>query len=328
MRNRSVALLIAVSFSVGVIASAPAVSATPSAYPTKPIRFVVGFPPGGGNDALTRVIAPKLSDKFGVPVVIDNRPGAGGNLAAQLTAVAPADGYTILMISSSHPIQRLLKKGLPYDPIKDFSGVAQLVVYRSLLVTFPGFPAQTVKDIIALAKAKPGQLNFISSGNGTGSHLAGELFKTAAQVQMTHVTYKGGAQALVDLTAGRVEMMFSPLVPVLAHLKSGRLRGVAVTSTNRSRIFPDLPTIAEAGLPGFEFVSWYGVLAPAGAPSDVIARLNAAMNEIMRSPDVTERVHSEDMDVINRTPKQFDDVRKEMVVKWTKVVEQTGLVAD
>lgn len=325
---RKLAVAIGMGSLAGVLVSVPALAASAKPYPTKPIRFVVGFPPGGGNDALTRVIAPRLSDKFGVPVVIDNRPGAGGNLAAQLIAVAPPDGYTILMISSSHPIQGLLKKGLPYDPIKDFAGVAQLVVYRSLLVTFPGFPATTVKEIIALARAKPGQLNFVSSGNGTGSHLAGELFKNATQVQMTHVTYKGGAQALVDLTAGRVEMMFSPLVPVLSHLKTHRLRGIAVTSTNRSRIFPDLPTIAEAGVPGFEFVSWYGVLAPAGAPMDVIAKLNGAMNEIMRLPDVTERAHSEDMDVINRTPKQFDEVRRAMVVKWTKVVKETGMVAD
>jgi tripartite-type tricarboxylate transporter receptor subunit TctC len=324
MTNATAALLLACS----LIAAAPVHSATTKPFPVKPIRFIVGFPPGGGNDALTRLITPKLSDKLGVPVVIDNRPGAGGNLAAQLTATAPADGYTILMISSSHPIQGLLKKNLPYDPIKDFAGMAQLVVYRSLLVVYPGFPAASVKDVIALAKSKPNQLNFISSGNGTGSHLAGELFKTAANVQMTHVPYKGGAQALVDLTAGRVEMMFTPLVPVLSNLKSGRVRGIAVTSTNRSRIFPDLPTIAESGLPGYEFVSWYGVLAPAATPNDVIAKMNSTMNEAMQSSDVIERVHAEDMDIIRSTPKQFDAVRREMVVKWTKVVKETGLVAD
>jgi tripartite-type tricarboxylate transporter receptor subunit TctC len=313
---------------IALVAAAPAQSAETKQFPVRPIRFIVGFPPGGGNDALTRLIAPKLSDKLAVPVVIDNRPGAGGNLAAQLTATAPPDGYTILMISSSHPIQGLLKKNLPYDPIRDFSGVAQLVVYRSLLVVFPGFPAASVKEIIALAKAKPGQLNFVSSGNGTGSHLAGELFKNAANVQMTHVAYKGGAQALVDLTAGRVEMMFSPLVPVLSQLKSGRVRGIAVTSLNRSRIFPELPTIAESGVPGYEFVSWYGVLAPAAASPDALAKLNATLNDAMQSSDVVERVHAEDMDVIRSTPKQFNDVRREMVVKWTKVVKQTGIVAD
>jgi tripartite-type tricarboxylate transporter receptor subunit TctC len=195
-------------------------------------------------------------------------------------------------------------------------------------VVSPALPASSVKDIIALAKARPGQLNFVSSGNGTGSHLAGELFKTAAQVQMTHVAYKGGAQALVDLTAGRVEMMFSPLVPVLSNLKAGRVRGIAVTSLNRSRLLPELPTIAESGVPGFEFVSWYGVLAPAAAPASVLTTLNTALNQTMKSPEVTERVHAEDMDVLDRTPQQFDKVRRDMVATWTKVVKQTGLVAD
>lgn len=299
-----------------------------SAYPTKPIRFLVGFPPGGGNDALARVVGPKLSEKLGRAVVIDNRPGAGGNLAAEMTARAPADGYTILIASSSHPIQGLLKKGLPYDPHKDFAGISQLVVYRSLLVVALNFAGTSVKSVIALAKSKPGQLNFISSGNGTGSHLAGELFKVAAQVDMTHVAYKGGGQALVDLVAGRVEMMFSPLVPVLPHLKAGRLRPVAVTSLTRSRLMPELPTINEAGVPGYEFVSWYGVLAPAGTPKPVVAKLNKTLNDSMRLPDVTERAHSEDMDVIDRTPAQFDEVRRAMIVKWEKIIKQTGIEAN
>ena len=299
-----------------------------SAYPAKPIRLLVGFPPGGGNDALARLVAPKLSEKLGRPVVIDNRPGAGGNLAAELTARAPADGYTILIASSTHPIQGLLKKGLPYDPQKDFAGVAELVVYRSLLVVAPNFAGTTVKTIIAMAKAKPGQLNFISSGNGGGSHLAGELFKVAAQVDMTHVAYKGSGQALVDLVAGRVEMMFSPLVPVLAHIKAGRLKPVAVTSLNHSRLMPELPTISEAGVPGYEFVSWYGILSPAATPKPVIAKLNAALNDSMRAPDVTERAQSEDMDVLDRTPAQFDDVRRAMIGKWAKIIRQTGIQAD
>lgn len=322
-----IATLCVVSFGHADAASRQA-EADAAAYPAKPIRFIVGFPPGGGNDALARIVGPKLSDKFGRTVVIDNRPGAGGNLAADLTAKAPSDGYTILMISSSHPIQGLLKKGLPYDPIKDFAGVVQLVVYRSLLVVHPGFAATSVRNLVALAKSKPGQLNFVSSGNGTGSHLAGELFKVAAQVDMTHVPYKGGGQALVDLVAGRVEMMFSPLVPVLPHLKTGRLRPVAVTSVTRSRLMPELPTISEAGVPGYEFVSWYGILAPAGTPKAVIAKLNTAIGGIMQLPDVAERAHSEDMDVIRRTPQQFDEVRAAMVAKWEKVIRQMGIRAD
>lgn len=330
MRQLVAAVLatIVVSSLACVHADVSRADAEASAYPAKPIRFLVGFPPGGGNDALARVVGPKLAEKFGKTVVIDNRPGAGGNLAAEMTAKAPADGYTILIVSSSHPIAGLLKKGLPYDPHKDFAGVAQLVVYRSLLVTYPGFAGTTVKDIMALAKSKPGQLNFVSSGNGTGSHLAGELFKVNAQVNMTHVAYKGGAQALIDLMAGRVEMMFSPLVPVLPHLKTGRLRPIAVTSLNHSHLLPELPTIAEAGVPGYEFVSWYGVLAPAGTPRALVAKLNQALNEIMRLPDVTERAQAEDMDVLERTPQQFDDARKAMIGKWQKIIKQTGIEAN
>jgi tripartite-type tricarboxylate transporter receptor subunit TctC len=294
-------------------------------YPTKPIRLLVGFPPGGGNDALARVVGPRLAEKLGKPIVIDNRPGAGGNLAADMTAKAPADGYTILIASSTHPIAGLLKKDLPYDPQKDFAGVSQLVVYRSLLVVYPGFPGKTVKDLIAAAKAKPGQINFVSSGNGTGSHLAGELFKVAAQVDMTHVPYKGGAQAALDLVAGRVETMFSPLVPVLAHIKAGRLRPVAVTSLNRSRLLPELPTISDAGVPGYEFVSWYGILAPAVTPRAVVSKLNGALNDVMRQPEVTERAHAEDMDVMDTTPAQFDQVRRAMIVKWDKIIKATGI---
>ena len=294
-------------------------------YPVKPIRLLVGFPPGGGNDALARLVAPRLAEKLGKPIVIDNRPGAGGNLAAELTAKAPADGYTILIASSTHPIARLLKKDLPYDPQKDFAGVSQLVVYRSLLVVYPGFPGKTVKDLIALAKAKPGQINFSSSGNGTGSHLAGELFKVAAQVDMTHVPYKGGAQAALDVVAGRVETMFSPLVPVLAHIKSRRLRPVAVTSLNRSRLLPELPTISDSGVPGYEFVSWYGILAPAATPRVIVAKLNQALNDVMRQPEVTQQAHAEDMDVIDGTPAQFDQLRSTMVAKWEKIIKATGI---
>lgn len=306
-------------------ASGPAAADT---FPSRPIRLMVGFPPGGGNDSLARLVAPKLSEKFGHNVVVDNRPGAGGNLAADLLTRAPTDGHTLLIASSSHPIQGLLKKNLPYDPIKDFAGVAQLVVYRSLLVVHPGLPAQSVKEIIALAKAKPGQLNFASSGNGTGSHLGAELFKVAAGVEMTHITYKGGAQALLDLMAGRVETMFSPLVPVLPHLKNNRLRPVAVTSLNRSRLLPELPTIAEAGVPGYEFVSWYGILAPAKTPRPLVQKLNAAFNDAMRQPDVTARAHSEDMDVLATSAQDFDKVRRDMVVKWTRIVKLTGIEAN
>ena len=325
-------VMVLAAIAAGVFGQAHAASSAAEsdagAYPTKPIRLLVGFPPGGGNDALARLVGPKLSDKLGKPVVIDNRPGAGGNLAADMVAKGPTDGYTILIASSTHPIAHLLKKGLPYHPHNDFAGVAQLVVYRSLLVVAPNFQGTTVKSVIDLARAQPGKLNFVSSGNGTGSHLAGELFKVHTKVDMTHIAYKGGAQALVDLVAGRVEMMFSPLVPVLPHLKAGRLRPVAVTSLNRSRLLPELPPIAEAGVPGYEFVSWYGIMAPVKTPRPIVAKLNRAINESIQLPDVTERAHSEDMDVLNRSPAQFDEVRRAMIVKWEKIIKMTGIEAN
>lgn len=302
----------------------PLHAAETARYPTKPIRFLVGFPPGGGNGAIARLISPGLAERLGVPVVIDNRPGAGGNVAADITAKAPKDGYTILVASSSHPIQGLLKSGLPYDPVRDFAGVSLLVVYRSILVVPPSVQATAVNDIIAMARAKPGALNFASSGSGTGSHLGGELFKAAAKVDMTHIAYKGGGQAVVDLLAGRVDMMFSPLVPVLPHIRANRLRPIAVTSTNRSPLLPELPTIAESGVPGYEFVSWYGVMAPAGIPSEIATRISGEIKVVMQRPDVLKQTRSEDMDTIASSPAEFDTVRSATIPKWEKIVKQPG----
>jgi tripartite-type tricarboxylate transporter receptor subunit TctC len=317
-----------IAFAILSTTTSAATTAVDTDYPAKPIRVIVGFPPGGGNDEIARIVGPKLAEKSGRAVVIDNRPGAGGNLAAELTAKAPADGYTILVISSSHPIQGLLKKNLPYDPVRHFAGVAELVVYRSLLVTFPGVPANSIAELIALAKAKPGQINFVSSGNGSASHLAGELFKVSAQLNITHVPYKGSSPALIDLIAGRVQMMFSPLVPVLPHIKTNRLRALAVTSLARSRLLPDLPTINEAGVVGYEFVSWYAIVAPGATPRAVIGKLNALLNQVMQLPEITERLQGEDMDVVRKTPQEFDAVRAAMLVKWSKIIKQTGIQAD
>ncbi len=319
---------LSIAFATASTIASAATTAVDTDYPAKPIRVIVGFPPGGGNDEIARIVGPRLAEKSGRAVVIDNRPGAGGNLAADLTAKAPADGYTVLVISSSHPIQGLLKKNLPYDPVRDFAGVAELVVYRSLLVTFPGVPANSIADLIALAKAKPGQINFVSSGNGSASHLAGELFKVSAQVNITHVPYKGSSPALIDLIAGRVQMMFSPLVPVLPHIKANRLRPLAVTSLARSRLLPELPTINESGVPGYEFVSWYAVVAPAATPRAVVGKLNALLNQAMQMPEVAQHLQGEDMDVVHKTPQEFDAVRAAMLVKWSKIVKQTGIQAD
>lgn len=330
--NRVAGTAVAVLFTVAAAGSAPAASgagaASAESYPAKPIRFLVGFPPGGGNDTMARMFGQKISERLGRPLVIDNRPGAGGNVAADLTAKTLPDGYTILMISSSHPIQGLLKKNLPYDPIRDFSGIAQLVVYRSLIVVHPGVPVNSVRELITLAKARPGALNFVSAGAGSGSHLAGELFKLAAGVDMTHVPYKGTAQALTDLMGGRVQMMFTPLAPVIPQLQAGKLRAIAVTSSKRSRILPDLPTIAEAGVPGYEFTAWYGIVGPAALPAAIAAKINAAAAYAMESPDIRDRLLAEDMDLIKRTPAEVDAVRKADYAKWARIVKQTGIQAE
>ena len=292
-----------------------------AAYPAKAVRFVVGFPPGGGNDTIARMMGLKLAEHFGQAIVIDNRPGAGGIVAGELTAHAPADGYTILMMSSSLTIQRLLKTDLPYDPLTDFAGVARLAAYRSVLVTHPSVAATSVRELVALAKARPGTLNFASSGYAVGSHLAGELFKIAAGVDITHVPYKGTGPASSDLLSGRIQMMFAPVVPLLQHVQSGRLRALGVTSLTRSRIMPELPTIAEAGVPGYEFVGWYGVVVPARTPREVIARLNAGIMRVMQTPYIGARLDAEDMEFTTATPDAFNAVRAAEVTKWAKMLK-------
>ena len=300
-------------------------SALPAPYPTKAIRFVVGFPPGGGNDAIARLFGQKFAGQFGQSVVIDNRPGAGGNLAAELVSRSAPDGYTLLLISSSHPIQGLLKKHLSYDPIGDFSGVAQLVHYRSVLVTPPSVGATTVRELIALAIAKPGQINFASPGAGTGAHLAGELFRYMAGVNIVHIPYKGTGQATVDLMGARVQMMFTPILAVVQQVQAGRLRALGVTSATRSRVMADLPTLAEAGVTGYEFGAWYGILAPARMPADIINKLHAASQRALQTQEVKDRLNAEDLDAAHATPAQLDDIRKAELIKWTKIVNQLGL---
>lgn len=301
------------------------VIAQPTLYPAKSIRFVVGFPPGGGNDAMARLFGQRYAERFAQSVVIDNRPGAGGNLAAEMVAKAAPDGYTILVISSSHPIQGLLKKHLSYDPIRDFSGVAQLVHYRSVMVTHPSVAATSVRDLIALAKAKPGQINFASPGAGTGGHLAGELFRYVTGVEIVHIPYKGTGQATTDLMGGRVQLMFTPTLAVAQHVQAGRLRALGVTSARRSRVLPDLPTLAEAGATGYEFGAWYGILGPARLPADVIVKLHAESQRALQTQEIKDRLNTEDLDPANATPAQLDDIRKAELAKWTKIVKQLGL---
>src|SRR4030095_5020494 len=260
-------------------------------YPTKPIRLVVPFPPGGATDILARDVAQKLSDAWGQSFVVDNRPGAGGNIGSELVAKAAPDGYTLEMGTvGTHAINASLYAKMPYDHVKDFVPVILVAGVPNVLVVNPSVPVNSVAELIAYAKANPGKLNFASSGNGTSIHLSGELFKVMAGVQITHVPYKGSAPALQDLLGGQVQLMFDNLPPSLPQIKAGKLKALAVTSTTRAAALPDVPTMAESGLPGFEASSWFGVLAPAGTPPAIVAKLNAEIGKWLASPEAKEKL--------------------------------------
>ena len=260
-------------------------------YPTKPIRIVVPFPAGGTTDVLARAAAQKLTESLGQPAVVDNRPGAGGNIGAELVAKSPPDGYTLLMGTvGTHAINPSLYPKMPYDHVKDFAPVILVAGVPNVLVINPALPVNSVQELIAYAKANPGKLNFASSGNGTSIHLSGELFKTMAGVQMTHVPYKGSAPALQDLVGGQVQLMFDNLPSSLALIKGGKLKALAVTSSARAAALPDVPTLAESGLPGFEASSWFGLLAPAGTPQPIILKVNGDVAKWLASPEAKEKL--------------------------------------
>ena len=306
-------------------ASTPAYAQT---YPSKPIRFVVGFPPGGGNDLLARTVGPKLSEIMSQTVVVDNRPGAGGNLAAEQISRAAPDGYTILMMSSSHPIQKLLKPELGYDPIADFTPLARLAAYSYILVIHPSVQARSVKELVALAKAQPGKLNFVSSGNGSGSHLAGELFRIATATDMTHIAYKGGAQAIADLVGGRVQMMFSPIPAVMGQVKAGKMVVIAATGSQRSQTLPDVPTVVESGFPNYTVSSWYGVVGPAKIPAAVADTLNRHINRALDDAAVKTRLAGEGAEPAPMSREQFAQLIRSDHEKWGKVIQATGIKGD
>jgi tripartite-type tricarboxylate transporter receptor subunit TctC len=310
-----------------------AVMARPShaadAYPTHPVRLVVPFPPGGGNDAVARVIAQKLSERLAQQIVIDNRGGAGGIIGAQLAAKSPPDGYT-LFFGQTHTltINPHLYANLPYDPQKDFAPVALLASVPLVLVVNPAVPATSVQALIALAKQRPGQINFASPGNGSDGHLIGELFKTTAGIAITHVPYKGTGPALTDLLAGQVQIFFCTLAPAVPHIQAGTLRALAVTSARRSTAVPDVPTVAEAGVPGFEAAVRYGILAPAGTPPAIVARLNGELRQVVQDDAVRARFAADGAQPLTGTPQDYAaDIAAELV-KWGKVVRESGAHLD
>ena len=306
----------------------PGTAAAQAQYPAKPVRLVVPFPPGGGSDTLARILGPKLGDALGQQVVIDNRPGAGANIGAEVAAKAPPDGYTLLMGNVAHAINASLYSKLGYDFVKDFAPVSLLASTPNILVVHPSVPAKTVKELIALAKSRPGQLDVASSGAGSSAHLAGELFNNMAGTKMNHVPYKGGGPAVVALVGGQVSIGFATTPSVVQHVKSGKLRGIAVTSAQRSPATPELPTVSEAGLKGYEAGTWYGTLVPAGTPKEAIARQHAESVKLLAAPDVKQRLDAAGFEPIGTTPEEFGAYIRSEIAKWTKVVRAAGVRVD
>ncbi|MGZ8157167.1 MAG: tripartite tricarboxylate transporter substrate binding protein [Burkholderiales bacterium] len=295
------------------------------AYPVKPIRLIVPFAPGGGTDITARSIAQNLSERLGQQFVADNRPGANGTIGVDLVSKAAPDGYTLGMISSSHSVNANLIKNLPYDLTRDVTPITQATTQPYALVVHPSVQAKSVKELIALAKAKPGQLNYGSSGTGGLSHLSGALFSSLAQIEIVHIPYKGGNPAMIDVIAGQIQMLFSTILQSQPHIKAGKLRPLAVTTARRSRAAPDLPTMQEAGLKGYEVAGWYGVVAPPRLPQPILARLNKEIVEILRLPEVGSRLAADGSEPVGSTPEQFGRHIRSEVDKWGKLVKQMNI---
>ena len=299
------------------------------AFPEKPVRFVIGFTPGGPSDILARAVGQKLAERWGQQVVVENRPGAGGNLAAEAVAKSAPDGYTWLLGNNSIlATNHALYRKLPYDPLKDFAPVALVAVQPNILVVHPDVPAKSMAELIALARQSPGKLNYASSGAGAAAHLAAELFKSMAGVDIVHVPYKGAQPALTDLIAGQVQLMFATSASVIPYVKAGRLRALAVTSAQRSPSVPELPTVAEAGLAGFEATTWHGVVVPSATPAPIVQKLNQDINAALKEKDLNERLGGLGAEVLTGTPRDFADYIAREIPKWTKVVRDSGARAD
>lgn len=324
---RSIALAGALSFT-GLSALAPS-SAAAQSFPTKPVTIVVPFSAGGTTDILARIVGQYLGNKFGQSVVIENRDGAGGNIGTQLVSRSKADGYTLLMGTvGTHAINPALYKKLNFDHIKDFQPLTRVAMVPNLLVVNPERPYRSVKELIEYAKTHPGEVTFASSGNGSSIHLSGELFKTMTKVDMIHVPYKGSAPAVTDLIGGQIDIMFDNMPSAIQHVRSGRLKPIAVTTAKRSPELPDVPTIAEAGVPGYEATSWFGMFAPAKTPAPIVAQLNAALVKVLGNPDVKKKLAEQGAEPYAEKPEQFAEFIKQETAKWGRVVKASGASVD
>ena len=299
------------------------------AYPAKPIRMMIGFPPGGGTDIIGRIVAQKLGDALGQQIIVDNRGGASGQLAAELLSRAAPDGYTIMMahIAAISILPSLISK-LPYDAQKDFAPVSLAAIGPNLLVVHPSVPVKSVRELVALAKARPGQLLYASPGAGTVQHLAGELFKLQARVDILHVPYKGSGQSIVDLVAGQVHMDFDAVPPVINHVRQGKLRALAVTSAKRFSLLPDMPTIEEAGVPGFDMSTWWGIVAPAAVSKDIINKLNNEMVKSIGQPDAREKISGVGADIVGNSPEEFAAFIRTETEKYARIVKAASIKVD
>lgn len=313
MRLLSVALAAAFLLWYGPVAAQP--------YPTKPIRLIVPFAPGGGNDLIARIIGQRLTAIWGQAVIVDNRPGAGGNVAAEITARAASDGYTAFQFNVANAIAVSLYKDLRYDPLKDFAPVTQIAASPFILVVHPGVPVKTVPELIATAKQAPGQMSYGSSGSGGSTHLAMELFKAMTGTDFVHVPYGGGGPALNDVLGGRIQLLFAAPAAALAHVRAGKVRGLAVSGAKRVALVPDLPTIAEAGVPGYESSAWYGLVLPSRTPAAIVSALNNAVVRVLNEPDVEQKMAANGMQIVASSPSQFAVFIREEVAKWARVVK-------
>ena len=324
--NRQAGIAIT-SMCCALVATATALAQ--EAFPSKPVRFIAANSAGGGLDVVARAIGPRLAAAFGQQFVIDNRPGAAGSVASEITAHSPPDGYTIMIASlGGLAVNTHLYKGLSYDPLRDLAAVTWATSQSNVLVVHPSLPVKTVHDLIALARAEPDRLSFGSSGAGNAGHLAGELFKTMAKIQMVHVPYKGGAPAMIDLIAGQVQLIFSSAPTAVPQIKAGKIRALAVTTAKRSAVLPELPTIAESGLPGFEADNWYGIVTVMKTPRPIIDRLNAEIVRALQSPDVKQALFNQGLEVKTSTPDEFGAYMKSEYIKWAKVIRDAGLSAN